>query len=205
MQTGCGLQRWRSSSSPLTGTHDPCCNWRGEALPGHPSPWKNNAHTTHPSVCTEAEFPPNGIYTLYPRWQRSYLLGAWDPRPDSQREPTAPVALRRQDAVTPALYPYKTYPSEGKEGNTAPGRISFPGCLAVPHPQYWLDIMKVVAAAALCPGMEEIILEKWRSLHPRPRGDFLPHGLTTLSPFPASVPSLKPSKWMGECSWTSHL
>lgn len=123
-------------------------------------------------------------------------LGTWDLRPDSQCEPAAPVDLKRWDAVTPELYPYKIYLSEEKKGNTAPCRISFPGCTAAPGPELWLDVMKVVAAAVLCPGLE-IILEKSKSLHLRPRGAFLHQQLTTFSPFPPSLPSL----WNLPCEW----
>ena len=65
--------------------------------------------------------------------------------------------LEMSRCITPALYPYKIYPSEGKEGNTAPVSISLPGFMAVPGPEHQLDILKVVAVAALCLSMEEII------------------------------------------------
>lgn len=109
-----GLQRQRFSSSPVTGANDPCCNWR-EALTGHPCAPKSNAHTTHPSICTEAKLSPDEIYTIYPKRQRSYLLGTWDPRPDFQQEPAAPIALKYWGAVTPAFCPYKINHSEGEK------------------------------------------------------------------------------------------
>lgn len=194
-----GLQRQRFFSSPVTGTNDPCCSWRGEALTGCLCAQKRNAHTTQPSICAAAELSPNEIYTIYPKRQRSYLLGTWDTRSDFEQEPAAAIALKYWDAITePAFYPYKINHYEGKKRNTAPGGILFPGCMAVLGPEHWLDILKVVAVVVLRfqhegdhPGKVEIFT------HPGPPGVLLHHGLTIFSPLPASVPSLwnLPSEW----------
>lgn len=98
----------------------------------------------------------------------------------------------------PAFYPYKIYCSEGKRRNAAPGRILFPGCMAVLGPEHWRDIMKVVAVVMLRfqhegdhPGKVKVLSQ------PKPTGVFLQQGLTIFSPLPASVPSLwnLPSEW----------
>lgn len=153
----------------------------------------------NPSICAAAELSPNGIYTIYPNRQWSYLLGTWHPRPDFQQEPAAPIALKYWDAITmPAFYPYKIYRSEGEKRNTAPGGILFPDCIAGLGPEHGLDIMKVLAVVMLRFQHEGNHRRNIKIfIQPRPTGVFLQHGHTIFSPLPASVPSLwnLPSEW----------
>lgn len=183
----------------------PVTTEENKQLPDIQAPGRAMFIQHNPACALKLNSPQMGFIPFMPSDKGATFLGAWDPSPDSQWESASPVALKHWAAAMTALYPFKIHPSEENEGNTAPGRILFPSCMAVPSPEHWLDIMKVVAVELCVPAWRR---SSWKSQDLSPQAQrSLPspwaHNIqssSSISPKP-----LKPSKWMGECSRTPHV
>lgn len=138
----------------------PVATEEDKQLPDIQAPGRAMLIQHNPACALKLNSPQMGFIPCMPSDKGATFLGAWDPSPDSQWESAAPVALKHWAAAMTALYPFKIHPSEENEGNTAPGRISFPSCMAVPSPEHWLDIMKVVAVELCVPAWST---SSWKS------------------------------------------